>query len=402
MNIDSQKRGRAGRTRRLIFLRDESGQSLIIFALTITLLLGFLAVVVNIGLYSYKKQMLQNAADAAALAGAQELPQTLAASAAALSIAMKNGVGEDEVKIEVPYNGDSSLIEVTCESGPDYVLKNILGFNQKTISASALAQKSSDSCFDYGVFSSSMNIQGSNSKIYGNIHVNGDFSISSANITITGDVMCSGNVNISGSNISVKGLCQGKKVVVGYGLDVPNRLEKAADVQEMPDISPPLRSAAVAAGSYYSSSVTLNSWENTFYLTPNSPVYIDGNLTINGQLIVNGQGIIYATGSISVSNDVILNGEGASLMLYASSSASNAINLTGGIITKNSTSTSPHCILYAPNGGHNLPALNPSIPITGAIIGNRVVLNSGISIISDPGQAVENGAVVKGTVKLIQ
>ncbi len=400
MRTDSQKRGRAGRRRRLIFLRDESGQSLIIFALTITLLLGFFALVMNIGFYSHKKQMLQNAADAAALAGAQELPAADAASAAAILIAMKNGVGEDEVNIEVSYGGDSSLIAVTCESGSDFILTNILGTGQKTIKATAVAQKTSESCFDYGVFSSSLTINGNKSRIYGSIHVNGDFNMSTSDVTITGDVACTGNVKISGSKISVKGLCQGKKVDVGDGLDVPNRLEEAASVQEMPDISPPLLTAATAAGRYYPSGLSLNKLEIT--LTPSTPIYVVGDFRITGQLTVSGQGIIYATGKIYVSNDVVLNGEGASLMLYASASASDAIDLRGKISTKNTTNTSPHCILYAPNGGLNLPALNPSTVITGALIGNNVIINSGVSIISDPGQAVENGAVIEGTVKLVQ
>ncbi|KKM62330.1 hypothetical protein LCGC14_1522760 [marine sediment metagenome] len=54
--------------------RDESGQTLILFVLALGVLLGSVAMSVDVGLILHERRSLQNAADAAALAGAIELP----------------------------------------------------------------------------------------------------------------------------------------------------------------------------------------------------------------------------------------------------------------------------------------------------------------------------------------
>ncbi len=55
------------------FLADESGQVLILTALCMVVLVGMLGLAVDVGMLRYEKRQLQNAADAAALAGALEL-----------------------------------------------------------------------------------------------------------------------------------------------------------------------------------------------------------------------------------------------------------------------------------------------------------------------------------------
>ena len=52
------------------FLRDESGQMLVLTALSMTALLGFLALSTDVGMLFHTRRNLQIAADAAATAGA--------------------------------------------------------------------------------------------------------------------------------------------------------------------------------------------------------------------------------------------------------------------------------------------------------------------------------------------
>lgn len=53
-------------------LKEESGQVLVMTALSITVLLGFMAFATDVGLLLRERRMLQTAADSAAIAGAAE------------------------------------------------------------------------------------------------------------------------------------------------------------------------------------------------------------------------------------------------------------------------------------------------------------------------------------------
>lgn len=87
-----------------IFKKNESGQSMVLVALIITVLFGFGALAVDVGNMTYQKSLMQNAADAAALAGAQYLPiATNAKTEASKYIKEKNGLSTDTVIVNTPY-----------------------------------------------------------------------------------------------------------------------------------------------------------------------------------------------------------------------------------------------------------------------------------------------------------
>jgi Flp pilus assembly protein TadG len=58
------------------YINNESGQSMVLVALLLTVLLGFGALAVDIGYMTYQRSSLQNAADSAALAGAMLLDES--------------------------------------------------------------------------------------------------------------------------------------------------------------------------------------------------------------------------------------------------------------------------------------------------------------------------------------
>jgi hypothetical protein len=73
-------------------LRDESGQALIISALCMTCLIGFVALAADVGIMLREKRLLQTAADSAAIAGALEINYNPSGvTAAALAAAGQNG-----------------------------------------------------------------------------------------------------------------------------------------------------------------------------------------------------------------------------------------------------------------------------------------------------------------------
>ena len=78
------------------FSKNESGQALVLFALLAIVLIGFAALVIDAGLAYAARAKAQNAADAAALAGAQDLPSFEAAIGKAKDYAEHNGIERDD------------------------------------------------------------------------------------------------------------------------------------------------------------------------------------------------------------------------------------------------------------------------------------------------------------------
>ena len=97
--------------------KGEKGQTLPLFGLFITTLLLFALAVVDVGFFLHERQQVQAAADAAALAGAQELPDsTTNATNVALQYLAKNEVSSDDV-----------VISFRCTSGVPAICNASLG-----------------------------------------------------------------------------------------------------------------------------------------------------------------------------------------------------------------------------------------------------------------------------------
>lgn len=117
-------------------LREEKGTALILLALGMGVLMGFTALVTDLGLMYYNKIQVANAADAAALAGIQALPgDELKARNLAQEYAEKNGV----TSISVEIAEDKKEIEVLAERTINLMLARVLGINNSTAKASSAA-----------------------------------------------------------------------------------------------------------------------------------------------------------------------------------------------------------------------------------------------------------------------
>lgn len=125
------------------FIRNEDGQALPLVALLMVVLMGFAALVIDVGrIYNVKSEM-QKAADAAALAGAQELPTASTAISTAKNYAGLNGAEKTNTSVTTPYKGDSNKIEVVCTMNVQYTFARVLGLTDADVSARAVAQKTS-------------------------------------------------------------------------------------------------------------------------------------------------------------------------------------------------------------------------------------------------------------------
>jgi hypothetical protein len=113
------------------------------FVLASTVLLGFVAMAIDVGLFYEDRRHLQNTADAAALAGVAELPANpAAANLKAAEWVANNGVDSTEIKsIEVRttgYPNDTVYVELEGDFG--WIFGRVLGKTTDKVGASAAAQ----------------------------------------------------------------------------------------------------------------------------------------------------------------------------------------------------------------------------------------------------------------------
>lgn len=124
----------------------ERGQTLLIFVLAMTVLLGFTALAIDIGLFYEDRRHFQNSADAMALAGVQELPYNVPlAKQKAQDWAASNGIGPAQIKtIEARtklFPNDTLYVEL--EKDFNWVFARALGKTTSPVGAQAAAQTGS-------------------------------------------------------------------------------------------------------------------------------------------------------------------------------------------------------------------------------------------------------------------
>ncbi len=129
--------------------RAESGQTLIMFTLALVVLLGFVAMTLDVGLAFLERRSLQNAVDAAALAAAQDLANgesDEAAIAVALDYMNRNGFPDTaDIEVRIPplsgtFAGQSGYVEVTGHSKAPTALLNLFRDDPFEVSARAVAK----------------------------------------------------------------------------------------------------------------------------------------------------------------------------------------------------------------------------------------------------------------------
>jgi Flp pilus assembly protein TadG len=131
--------------------RQEFGQGLVVGVLSMVVVLGFAAMAVDVGLFLHERRELQKAADAAALAGVQELPESpVDALQAAEEWAYNNGIDVSEVEgIEISTTyADDDTVTVSVQRDVPFVFARVLGFTSGTMHADATARMGSPSWSD--------------------------------------------------------------------------------------------------------------------------------------------------------------------------------------------------------------------------------------------------------------
>ena len=357
------------------WFKKESGQSVILVALALVVLCGFAALGVDIGVQSTSQGQLQNAADAAALAAARELPSASVAATKAAQYAQINGVDAGRTTTTTPYKGNANRIEVVCKDTVQFSFARIFGLKSTEITARAVAEKTgmTGGPFGYAIFSGSKNSRlglfQSELTVKGNVHGNQEVMVNGSNLTFNGNIEAAGQFSTSSSSITVTGTAQGSPAYAWGGTSgIANLLNTAASVVDIApvDLAAAALAKAQANGTYYNGSQTFGSSLNL-----DKCVYVKGNVTLAGTTF-SGVGMLVATGNITI----------ASSSIEASSAASACIYSTNGNIEISASNVRVDGVLYAPNGRIQISQAN--CVINGRVIGNEVQLNgSNTKVLSD-------------------
>ncbi len=330
--------------RRLV--NNERGSVIVLFALALTVLAGIAGMVVDVGYLYGQHARLQNGVDAACLAGAARLPNTVYAADMAEDYAESNGLVP--ANLEAAFSQGNRRIDLTyTENFPTFFF-NVLGINNVSIKVTAAAALDVGGPFGFTIFSGSdtdiLPLNGSSLYVDGSMHSDQRLRINGSGITVTGNIEAAGrdgadgDIQVNGTNINVLG----------------TRTENAARIP-MPDYSAQIEAIAAQR---YGASQSFNGGN----INVDGSIYVNGEVTFNGNSI-SGTGSVLATGDIhNNGNNITQTGDG-DVFLY---SQNGDIHINGNNIAIDAT-------LYAPNG--NIVINGNNITINGRIVGNTVTIN---------------------------
>lgn len=116
----------------------EEGTVIVITALAFTMMMGFMALAVDVGVVAMEKSRLSRTLDAAVLAGAQELPDTSRALPVAYEYAIRNEIDPDLLNISFPLG--NKQITASAKKTINLYFAKFLGFNTADVTGKATAK----------------------------------------------------------------------------------------------------------------------------------------------------------------------------------------------------------------------------------------------------------------------
>jgi Flp pilus assembly protein TadG len=122
--------------------KNEDGQAFVLMVIAMAVMVGMCALVLDVGAWFRTDRRLQATADAAALAGAQELPQSAsAARTSAMDYADRNGgdVLSADIEISKTFNANDTISVRAAKSEPG-IFSRLFGVDSTKIEARAKAR----------------------------------------------------------------------------------------------------------------------------------------------------------------------------------------------------------------------------------------------------------------------
>jgi hypothetical protein len=121
--------------------KSETGQAVVLMTLSLLVIMGMAVLVLDVGNWYHTKRRLQGTADAAALAGAQKLPNDSAAKTMALDYANQNGgdVAGADITVTSAFLDNDTINVLAKKTDPGFFSK-VLGITGAGIRAHAKAR----------------------------------------------------------------------------------------------------------------------------------------------------------------------------------------------------------------------------------------------------------------------
>jgi cytoskeletal protein CcmA (bactofilin family) len=420
--------------------RGRRGQALITVVVALPLLIGATAMGVTLSTVYFARANLQNAVDAAALAGAAEMG-TVDASAPgdqAFLITRNDPAAQNGCVEAAPNTCGLNVLSIpntvvaTATEKVSGGFANLFGIHQFTIRAIGVASYGPGEAFDYAIFQGDPNVGGSDNPelgLNGNVSINSANGMSGANIHSNNGMQLVGNVTVDGAcTASNAGVTLTGNVTCNEGTDngvpvIPMPQWNVKSVTATPPATTTIGSPSNPVGYTFSGNTSLTgNWvvygnvDISGNVTGPGTLVVYGNVTVTGNFSgpavliahgtvnmagnISGNAQIYAFGAVTVSGN---SGTGAITAIGGSITLSGNVSGPGGNgvgvalaalpppgdptqaenITLNGNVSGFSGVLYAPAG---TIVMNGNPSIDGAVVGWLVDMNGNVSVTYDAGQ----------------
>jgi hypothetical protein len=343
-------------------LGNESGQTLVMAALSLTVLLGFAALATDVGVQLHDKRTAQTAADAAAIAGASALyaggdesAATTAGRADAALNGFTNGSDGTVVTINTPvtddanpaFNGVAGVVEATISQPVSTPFMNVFmhlfnpgsTFTGLTVGARAVARLGPGNACIYTLGVTGIDIDGSGGQTLIDQHcgiiddssssnaltLSGGAQVNVATIGIVGGLSDSGGSSTDAS-VVYTGIAYESDPLAYLDSEEPSSSTTSCASQVNVSSSTPTTLAPSTSGACYNG---INvSGGSTLNITNPGVIVVNGGITISGNSTINfGSGLYIFTGQFAASGGDTA--AGTNVTLYAAGTSS-SYNISGG------------------------------------------------------------------------
>lgn len=350
-------------------LNDEQGAVAALVAICMVMLLGVTSLAVDYGTLASNRQSLQNAADAAALAGAMKMSSSRSHGeihSEAVSYADKNGAdaasGECELLTAVSGDTVTVTIKKQVRTGLSMVLT---GRDVETVSAKATAETSTIfGNYPYAMFAgqsieergTGIEITGNNITIGSPIHSNSHIDMPHATLTNGAVATAVGNTGHSG----VAGWESAPEIPMpnyeSIKSSFPNVVEYPGNLT--------LKKNNYSFATFLNDMIATSGKNRNQLKREGLTIYVSGTVTYNGNgAYTNDTGIpinLIAYGEINLNGCALTSTAAAPFVIISET----------GDITVNGQGADYHGIVYAPNGDVTLNGGNATF--TGSIIAQNI------------------------------
>jgi len=341
----------------LFSYNDVKGSSVIFVAVLLAAVMGFAALAFDFGKVFAIEANMQGAVDAAALAAAEDLPNTILATDTANAYILANGYHPADIAIT--FSEGNQVINIDGTKVVDYSIAPVIGLSSVTIYPAASAKKTNSlgAAFDYVLFSGATYPGGFS------VRLQNVFTITGSNNVANGSAHANYRIDASGSTTSITGACAAVDTVnVGSNTGIVDPRPFSSFIP-MPDFSAAkatIKAQAIAANQYYSGNF---SSANAASLNVTQPVYVEGSANLSG-INFSGVGCIYVVGKITITGTGTSYASNSNICMYSEyaspNKSSEAIYFGGS--DKNFKG-----ILYAPNGSISVTGSNYTF--SGSVVG---------------------------------